>query len=107
MSCQGGAIEPPKYRMNVDGGLVIGADGNIADQRSHFDLLLDRNGLVLLGLPIEEGEPCAAQCADRGDLRTANSLFDRELLQATHCLVALLQDHGKGALAAVLMQQLA
>jgi hypothetical protein len=47
----------------------------------------------------------AAQGANRGDLRPTDAFLDRELLQAPHCLVTLLEDHRKGALPTVFMKQ--
>jgi hypothetical protein len=93
--------------MDVDAWLSVGTHGDIAIQGCDFDLLSDRDGLILLRLPIEERKLGAAECADRGDLRPAEALFNREILQAAHRFIALLQDNREGALAIRLVKQFA
>jgi len=73
--------------MDMYARLAIGADGNIADQRSHLDLLIHGDRPVGLRLPIEERELSAAQGADGRNLGSAKPLAGGKLLEAAHGLV--------------------
>jgi hypothetical protein len=48
-----------------------------------------------------------AERVDCSELRPAEALFDREILQATHRFIALLQDNREGELAIRLVKQFA
>jgi hypothetical protein len=67
-------------KMDVQGGLAFWTFCDIADQRGDLDLLVDRDPLILLALPIELEKDNIAQGSNGGKLRRRYALAPRELL---------------------------
>ena len=80
-------------RVDVQGRLALGFR-DIADQRQHLDLLVDRNALVVLRGPVEIADDRALERADRGQRSGVDLLLADELLQGADRLVAMSEDDG-------------
>jgi hypothetical protein len=87
--------------VDMDARFLVRADGNVANERGNFDLLVHGNRAVLLRLPIKISEFGTAQRADGRDLGPSDALLRGKLLQRTHNLVAGLEDDGERSLAIV------
>src|SRR5262249_12338857 len=79
----------------------LAVERNDAKERENFNLLAQRNPLVLARHAIEIAERHLAQRADRGDLARAQRLAARERGEALHDLLAPLEDHHERAFPAV------
>src|SRR5581483_5747457 len=93
-----GAVPISDDDVRVDGRLAV-VEGNVSDERDHFDLFVDRNRLVVLLLPVEVAEHEIAERADARELRGAEVVSSRKAAQPVHCLVAEVEDEHEGAAA--------
>jgi hypothetical protein len=101
----GAAIAGAEDNVDMQSGLALRIVGDVANQGSDFDLLADRNFLVVLLLPVEVEQDRIAQGADRGKARSVDIFALSELLKACDDLLAGFEHNHKGALPAGFMEQ--
>lgn len=86
------AIASAAGDVGVDRGLAIFEDRDVSDQGERFDLLLDFDGLVALGVPVEIGEGGALKGANPLECRAPDVFFDRMASQDLDELVSFGKD---------------
>ena len=91
--------------MGVDGRLVV-RERDVAREREHLDLLVERDLLVLLALPVEVAEDHVAERANGGEVRGGEVLGVGEAFELLHDPVAAVEHERVGAEAVLLVQQL-
>jgi hypothetical protein len=74
-------------------------DGDVAGERRNLDLLVDRDWLVLLPLPVEVAERDVAEGADAGEVSGGELVLACESLQFALDLVAAREDECVASLA--------
>ena len=86
--------------MNMQAGLAIVTDGNVADRAQNLALLADLDLLVGLPRDVKLADGRVAERADRGQGRGRNAIHAREGLEAREGFVAVVQnddpDVGRG-----------
>jgi len=92
------AVAFAEHHVHVQLRRAIGAERDVADQRNHFDLLVDPDALVVPALQIEEADDDAAEGADAGEPGRVQPLFGSQPRQARHGIVAGVQHHRIGSL---------
>src|SRR5438045_9544292 len=78
MPADDAAVGLPEHGVDVQDRLAV-RFGDIADQRQHLDLLIDRDALIVLLVPIEIADDGTLERADRGQPRGINLLLAHEL----------------------------
>ena len=93
MTADDAAIRLPEDGVDVQSRFAV-RFRDIADQRQHLDLLIDRDALIVLLVPIEIADDGTLERADRGQPRGINLLLAHEFLQRLHRLVARREHDG-------------
>lgn len=95
-----------EHQMNVKCGLAGGSLGHVTEERGHLDLFCHQDPLIFFPVPVEIQQDGVAEGTDGGELCRAHLLGRNEALQASHYLLAGIQDHRIRSLSARLMQKL-
>src|SRR5579871_436419 len=98
MPAPGSAVRFAEDYVGMDLGRALLVQGDVADQRYDLDLLVDRNRLILLPVPLEVAQGGILERADSREMAAAQAVAPRELFQDLHDLVAGVEDEHVGLL---------
>ena len=89
------AVGAAKHRVSVYLRLLL-IEGDVADERQHFDLLIDWNFLILLLLDVEETEQRATEGAERCEVAGIATVILRKGSSSGDDLVTGVEDENVG-----------
>lgn len=90
-----GSVAQSEHRMDMQAGLAIVAQRDIADRAQHFALFVDRDFAVGLRFQVKPADGRSLERTDGGQRSAADLLVDSESGKPAECFFAGLQHHNE------------